>query len=60
VVEDGAWMAVQSLLLPGAHLASHAVLVAGSVLSGDTEPYAIYSGVPAHKIRERVIRAEPE
>ena len=55
VVEDGAWAAVGALLLPGARLASHAVLGAGSVLSGDTEPYGIYVGVPAVKVKERVI-----
>ncbi len=56
VVEDGAWAAVGALLLPGARLASHAVLGAGSVLSGDTEAYGVYVGVPAVKVRERVIR----
>ncbi len=56
VVEDGAWAAVRSLLLPGARLASHAVLGAGSVLSGATEPYGIYVGVPATRVRERVIQ----
>jgi putative colanic acid biosynthesis acetyltransferase WcaF len=56
VVEDGAWAAVKSLLLPGSRLASHAVLGAGSVLSGDTEPYSVYVGVPAKKVKERVIR----
>jgi putative colanic acid biosynthesis acetyltransferase WcaF len=55
VVEDGAWAAVRSLLLPGSRLASHAVLGAGSVLSGDTEPYGIYIGVPAKKDRKRII-----
>jgi putative colanic acid biosynthesis acetyltransferase WcaF len=60
VIEDGAWAAVRSLLLPGARLASHAVLGAGSVLSGDTEPYGIYVGVPARKVKERVIDAEGE
>lgn len=55
VIEDGAWAAVGSLLLPGARLASHAVLGAGSVLSGDTEPYGVYVGVPAAKVRERRI-----
>jgi putative colanic acid biosynthesis acetyltransferase WcaF len=58
VVEDGAWAAVRSLLLPGSRLASHAVLGAGSVLAGDTEPYGIYVGVPARKVKERVIRDE--
>jgi putative colanic acid biosynthesis acetyltransferase WcaF len=56
-LEDGAWAAVRSLLLPGSRLASHAVLGAGSVLSGDTEPYGVYAGVPASKVKERVIRA---
>jgi putative colanic acid biosynthesis acetyltransferase WcaF len=57
VVEDGAWVAVGSLLLPGSRLASHAILGAGSVLVGDTEPYWIYVGVPARKVKERVIEA---
>lgn len=55
-VQDGAWAAVKSVLLPGSRLASHAVLGAGSVLSGDTEPYGIYVGNPARKVKHRVIR----
>ena len=53
VVEDGAWAAVKSLLLPGSRLASHAVLGGGSVLAGATEPYAVYAGNPAAKVRAR-------
>lgn len=53
VVEDGAWAAVKSLLLPGSRLASHAVLSGGSVLAGQTEPYAVYVGNPAAKVRAR-------
>jgi len=56
VIEDGAWAAVKSLLLPGSRLASHAVLGAGSVLSGETEPYSVYVGTPATKVRARQIR----
>ncbi len=55
VVEEGAWAAVCSLLLPGSRLASHAVLGAGSVLSGDTEPYGVYAGVPAVRVKTRRI-----
>jgi putative colanic acid biosynthesis acetyltransferase WcaF len=58
VIEEGAWAAVRSLLLPGSKLASHAVLGAGSVLSGPTEPYGIYAGVPARKVKERRISSE--
>lgn len=57
VVEDGAWAAVGCLLLPGSHLASHAILGAGSVLSGDTTPYGVYVGVPATLVKERTIQA---
>jgi len=53
VIEDGAWAAVGSLLLPGSRLANHAILGAGSVLSGETAPYGIYVGVPAVKVKER-------
>jgi putative colanic acid biosynthesis acetyltransferase WcaF len=55
VIEDGAWAAVKSLLLPGSRLATHAILGAGSVLSGDTEPYGVYVGVPASKVKVRII-----
>jgi putative colanic acid biosynthesis acetyltransferase WcaF len=57
VLEDGAWAAVRALLLPGSTLRSHAVLGAGSVLAGDTEPYGVYVGVPARKVKQRVIEA---
>jgi putative colanic acid biosynthesis acetyltransferase WcaF len=57
VLEEGSWAAVRSLLLPGSRLASHAILGAGSVLSGDTEPYGVYVGVPARKVKERKIEA---
>jgi putative colanic acid biosynthesis acetyltransferase WcaF len=53
VIGAGAWAAVRSLLLPGSQLAPNAVLGAGSVLSGDTEPFGIYVGVPAVKVSQR-------
>jgi putative colanic acid biosynthesis acetyltransferase WcaF len=58
VIGDGAWAAVRSLLLPGATLASHAVLGAGSVLAGATEPYGVYVGVPARRVKDRVLSPE--
>lgn len=54
-VEAGAWAAAGSLLLPGSRLATHSVLAAGAVLHGDTEAYTIYAGVPARRVRARVI-----
>lgn len=55
-IEDGAWVAVRGLVLPGARLASHSVLTAGSVLAGDSEPWGIYTGVPAVRVKERRLR----
>jgi putative colanic acid biosynthesis acetyltransferase WcaF len=60
VVEDGAWAAVRSLLLPGSRLATHSILGAGAVLSGDTEPYGIYAGNPASQVKFRRIRTREE
>jgi putative colanic acid biosynthesis acetyltransferase WcaF len=56
IVEDGAWAAVRSVLLPGSRLTTHCVLGAGAVLSGVTEPFSIYSGNPAVKVGERVVK----
>jgi len=55
VIEEGAWAAVRSTLLPGSRLESHAVLGAGSVLRGSTEAYGVYVGVPAIKVATRRI-----
>jgi putative colanic acid biosynthesis acetyltransferase WcaF len=56
VLERGSWAAVCSLLLPGSRLARNAVLGAGSVLSGETEPHGVYLGNPARKMKDRVLR----
>jgi putative colanic acid biosynthesis acetyltransferase WcaF len=52
-IEDGAWAAVKSVLLPGSHLGEHAIVAAGSVFSGQAEPWKIYSGVPAREVGSR-------
>jgi putative colanic acid biosynthesis acetyltransferase WcaF len=54
-LEEGAWAAVRSLLLPGSRLSSHSVLAAAGVLSGVTESYSIYAGNPAVRIKSRAI-----
>jgi putative colanic acid biosynthesis acetyltransferase WcaF len=54
-IAEGAWAAARSTLLPGSRLGSHAVLGAGSVLSGRADPYGVYVGVPAAFVKERRI-----
>lgn len=55
ILEDGVWIGAKALVAPGSVCLSHSVLTANSILTGKMEPYSIYSGNPAIKIRERVI-----
>lgn len=54
VIEDGAWVCAKSIVCPGVTLKSHSVLGVGSVANKDLEPYCIYAGNRAIKIKERV------
>lgn len=55
VMEDGTWLGAKAVLCPGVKMNSHSVLAVGSVATSDLEAYTIYQGVPAVKVRERVI-----
>jgi putative colanic acid biosynthesis acetyltransferase WcaF len=55
VLEDGVWIGAKSTVCPGVVAHSHAVLSVGSVATSNLEAYSIYQGVPAQKLRERVI-----
>ena len=55
VVEDGAWIGAKSVVTAGVTIATHSVLTVGSVVTKNTEPYGIYQGNPARKVKERVI-----
>jgi len=55
VVEDGVWIGAQSVVCPGVTCRSHSVLSVGSIATKDLEPYSIYQGNPAVKLRERSI-----
>ncbi len=55
IIEEGVWIGARSVVAGGSICRSHAVLSAGSVCAGTLEPYSIYRGNPAEKIRERTI-----
>lgn len=57
-IEDGAWIGAKSVVTPGLTIGSHAVLSAASMASSDLEPFFIYQGVPAVKIKERKIETK--
>jgi len=54
-IEDGVWICAGSIINLGVTLRNHSMVAAGSIVSKDTEPYGIYRGNPAIKIRERMI-----
>lgn len=56
VLEDGVWIGAGCKVTPGTTFGSHSLLTMGSVAVGNTEPYGIYSGNPAVKVKEREIR----
>ncbi len=55
VLEEGSWVGAQAVVCPNVTLKSHAILSVGSVANKDLEPYNIYQGNPAVKVRERII-----
>jgi putative colanic acid biosynthesis acetyltransferase WcaF len=57
LLEEGVWIGAKSTVCPGVKCASHAVLAVGSVATKDLEPFSIYQGNPAQKIRQRSISA---
>lgn len=56
-IEDGVWICAKSVVTAGTVCRSHSVLSAGSTASSEMQPYGIYKGNPATKIKEREINA---
>lgn len=55
VLEDGAWVGAMCVVCPGVTVGSHALLTVQSVATETLEPYSLYKGNPAVKVRQRVI-----
>lgn len=58
IIEDGVWIASNVTILKGVIVGEGAVLAAGAVVTQNVEPYAIYGGVPAKKIKMRFSEEE--
>lgn len=54
-LEEGVWIGAKSIVCPGVICCSHSVLTVNSVASRNLEPYQIYQGNPAMKIKPRII-----
>ena len=51
VIEDDVWIGTNAVILPGTTIGQSSVIGAGSVVSKNVEPFSVYAGVPAQKIR---------
>jgi acetyltransferase-like isoleucine patch superfamily enzyme len=51
-IKKGAFIGMNSTIMPGITIGEGAVVAAGSVVTHDVEPYTIVGGVPAKKIRD--------
>jgi acetyltransferase-like isoleucine patch superfamily enzyme len=54
VIEDDVWIGANVTILAGVTIKRGSVIGAGSVVTKDVEPYSIYAGIPAKKIRDRL------
>ena len=48
------WVAAGAIIKQGIHIGDGAVIGAHAVVTKDVEPYSIYVGIPAHKIKNRL------
>jgi len=57
---DYSWICSRATVMPGVNVGDGAVLALGSVATHDLKPWTVYGGVPARKIKDRVLRAQPQ
>jgi len=51
-IEKNSWIGAYSIILPGVNIAEGTCVGAGSVVTKSTEPYSLYAGNPAQKIKD--------
>lgn len=52
-IEDDVWIGYGAIILSGVTIGLGSIIAAGSLVTKNVEPYAIYGGNPAKKIRNR-------
>lgn len=57
ILKNGSWLGAKSVVCPGITVGDHAVLTLGSVASTNLEPYGVYRGNPAEKIKTRSFKS---
>lgn len=52
-IQDGVWIGLKAMIMPGVTLGEGAVIASNSVVTKDVEPYSIVAGNPAKLVRTR-------
>jgi putative colanic acid biosynthesis acetyltransferase WcaF len=55
IIEDGVWIGAAAIVCGGVICKDHSVLSVGSVATQNLEPFSIYSGNPALKVKDRIM-----
>lgn len=50
-IGDGSWIGARAIILPGVRIGGGVIVGAGSVVTSDCEPNALYAGSPARKVK---------
>lgn len=53
VIKDDCWIGRRVIIMPGVTIEKGCIIGAGAVVTRNTEPYGIYGGVPAKRIKDR-------
>lgn len=53
IIEDDVWIGIGSIIMGGVKIGQGSIIAAGSVVTKNVDPFSIYAGVPAKKIRNR-------
>jgi acetyltransferase-like isoleucine patch superfamily enzyme len=55
VIGDNVWVCAHARILKGAYVAAHSIIGNSSIVgSSCKDPYSIYAGIPAKKIKENI------
>jgi acetyltransferase-like isoleucine patch superfamily enzyme len=52
-IKDDAYIGANCIIMPGVTIGEGALIGAGSFVNKDVEPWSIYVGTPAKKVRDR-------
>lgn len=58
VIEDDVWVGANSIILKGVTIGMGSIVAAGSIVTKNVDPFCIYAGAPARKIKERFTKVE--